>query len=74
MSDAFQSLSHSKWDCKHHVVFGDDECCLGKCTVTLGLSFTRWPGRRRARLCKGTCCQTKSICASPFPPSTRWPR
>jgi putative transposase len=21
MSDAFQSLSHSKWDCKYHVVF-----------------------------------------------------
>ena len=21
MSDAYQSLSHSKWDCKYHVVF-----------------------------------------------------
>ena len=21
MSDVYQSLAHSKWDCKHHVVF-----------------------------------------------------
>src|SRR5437867_12399936 len=29
MSDLYQSLSHSKWDCKYHVVFRSQEATAG---------------------------------------------
>ena len=52
----YQSLSHTRWDCKYHVVFipkrrkkrifGELRRHLGRCSAT-------WPGTRNRRLWKG---------------------
>ena len=55
MSELYQSLSHSKWDCKYHVVFVPKrrrKAIFGQARRQLGAIFTRWPGKRSARLSK----------------------
>ena len=56
MSNVYQSLSHSRWDCKYHVVFipnGGGRCYLEESASNLGKFFMLWPGRRNARFWKG---------------------
>ena len=52
MSELYQSLSHSKWECKYHVVFVPKrrrKVILGQRLRHLGEISTLWPGRRSAR-------------------------
>ena len=60
--DEYESLSHSKWECKYHVVF------IPKCrrkvlygaiaAVSRGGVPSSWQSRRRAGSRKGICCRT----------------
>jgi putative transposase len=55
--DEYASLSHTKWECKYHVVFIPKcrrKTLYGKLRRNLGRYFTNWPSRRRAGLRKGT--------------------
>ena len=57
MSELYQSLSHSKWDCKYHVVFVPKrrrKAIFGQTRRQLGAISTRWPGSRNARLSRVT--------------------
>jgi hypothetical protein len=77
MSNLYQSLSHSKWDCKYHVVFipkRQRKVLFGRVRQHLGRSSTLWPGRRSARLSKDICGRTTCISALRFLRSTRWLR
>jgi putative transposase len=56
MSELYQSLSHSKWDCKYHVVFVPKrrrKIIFGLTRRQLGRSSTRWRGKKNARFSKG---------------------
>ncbi len=52
----YQSLSHTKWECKYHVVF-IPKCrrkhCMESCVAIWATYFTSWPGRRNAGWRKG---------------------
>ncbi len=57
MSDLFQSLSHSRWGCKYHVVFVPKrrrKVLFGKTRRHLGEIFHALAGRRSARFWMGT--------------------
>ncbi len=60
--DDYESLSHTKWECKYHVVF-IPKCrrrtLYGELRKHLGEVF-RWPYRRRAESRKGISCPTTS--------------
>ena len=53
--DEYESLSHTKWECKYHVVF-IPKCrrkrCTRDCESTSGRYFGDWLSRRRAGLKK----------------------
>ena len=57
MLDAYQSLSHSRWNCKYHVVFVPKrrrKTLFGKIRqATWGRFFTSWLVRKSAGLSKG---------------------
>jgi putative transposase len=76
--DTVESLNHSVWDCKYHVVFIPKcrrKTLYGDLRQYLGEVFRRWPSRRRVG-------SRKTICLSdhlhmfdlPFRRSTRWRR
>ncbi len=53
----YQSLSHTKWDCKYHVVFIPKyrrKKIFGTVRQHLGENFMSWRNKRRARLWKDT--------------------
>jgi len=57
MSELYQSLSHSKWDCKYHVVFVPKrrrKANFGQTRRHWDRFSMRWPGRRSVRLSKDT--------------------
>ena len=57
MSEVYQSLSHSKWDCKYHVVFVPKrrrKVIFGPTRRHLGPIFHALAGKRSARLLKDT--------------------
>ena len=57
MSDVYQSLAHSKWDCKYHVVFvpkRGGRRSLGIFGDNWVRCSTRWRSRKNARLWRGT--------------------
>lgn len=59
--DEYESLSHSKWECKYRVVFIPK--CRRKVLYAglrqhMGEVFRRLAERRRAGLRKGICCRT----------------
>ena len=67
MSDLYQSLSHSKWDCKYHVVFVPKrrrKVIYGQIRRELGRVFHALAGQN-VRSSKGIQCRTMCICASP---------
>ena len=50
MSEIYQSLSHSKWDCKYHIVFvpkGRKKALYGKVRKCLGPVFRALAAQRR---------------------------
>ena len=57
MSELYQSLSHSKWDCKYHVVFVPKrrrKVLFGQARASAWGRFSMpWPGRKSVRLSKG---------------------
>jgi REP element-mobilizing transposase RayT len=75
MSDLYQSLSHSKWDCKYHVVFVPKQrrkAIFGQTRRQLGAIFHALAGRKSAKSWKDTSCRTTCTCALRFPRSTPW--
>ena len=57
MSDVYQSLAHSKWDCKYHVVFVPKrrrKAILGNIRRHWARYSMRWRNRRNARLWRDT--------------------
>ena len=58
--DEYESLSHSKWECKYHVVFipkGRRKALYGDLRKYLGEVLQNWRSRRKAGLRKGICCR-----------------
>jgi putative transposase len=53
MSDVYQSLAHSKWDCKYHIVFVPKrrrKAIFGHIRRQLGPIFSMpWRSRKNAR-------------------------
>ena len=57
---SYQSLSHSKWDCKYHLVFipkGRRKKLYGKIRSYLGSLFHELAGRRQSRILEGHMVQ-----------------
>jgi putative transposase len=57
MLDLYQSLSHSKWDCKYYVVFVPKrrrEAISGQTRDSWARFSMPWQSKRSARLSKGT--------------------
>ena len=55
--DDYESLSHSKWDCKYHVVFIPKcrrKTLYGELRQHLGRCFVDWRCRRRAESRRAT--------------------
>jgi putative transposase len=75
MSDLYQSLAHSKWDCKYHVVFVPKrrrKVIFGKTRQQLGKIFHALAKQKECQIVEGH--RTMCTCASRFHPSTRSPR
>lgn len=56
MSDLYQSLSHSKWDCKYHVVFipkGRKKSLFGKIRPALGKIFHDLAKQKECQILEG---------------------
>jgi putative transposase len=73
----YQSLSHSKWDCKYHVVFIPKRrrrALFRQVRRHLGKIFHALASRKNARFRKGICFRIMFICVSRFPRNTRWHR
>ena len=57
---SYQSLSHSKWDCKYHVVFvpkGRRKVLYGKVRSFLGPVFHELAGQKRCQILEGHMVQ-----------------
>jgi putative transposase len=57
---SYQSLSHSKWDCKYHVVFvpkGRRKVLYGKVRSYLGPVFHELAGQKRCQIVEGHMVQ-----------------
>ena len=56
----YESLSHSKWDCKYHIVFvlkGRKKALYGKVRKFLGPVFHELAGQRRSQILEGHMVQ-----------------
>jgi putative transposase len=56
MSELYQSLAHSKWDCKYHVVFGPKrrrKAIYGQIRRELGKTFHALAGQKECRIVEG---------------------
>jgi putative transposase len=56
MSEIYQSLSHSKWNCKYHVVFvpkGRRKVLFGKARRHLGTIFHALAQQKECRIIEG---------------------
>jgi hypothetical protein len=54
----YESLSHSRWECKYHVVSFRNaaaKCCTASCGSVWEKYFESWPNCRKAILRKATC-------------------
>ena len=69
MSDLYQSLTHSQWDCKYHVVFVPKrrrKAIFGQTRRQLGAIFHALARQRRRTTCT---CVLRFL---PSPRSRRW--
>ena len=60
MTTSYESLSHSKWDCKYHVVFiskNRKKVLYGKIRKFLGPVFHELAGQRNSKILKGSMVQ-----------------
>jgi len=56
MSELYQSLSHSKWDCKYHIVFVPKYCrqmMVGEIRKFLGAIFHELVRQKECRIIEG---------------------
>ena len=56
MSDLYHSLSHSKWDCKYHVIFipkGRKKLLFGKIRLALGKVFHELARQKECTILQG---------------------
>jgi putative transposase len=56
MSDTYQSLSHSRWNCKYHVVFVPQrrrKALFGQIRPALGPLFHAWARQKECRILEG---------------------
>ena len=56
--DEYESLSHSGWECKYHVVFIPKcrrKVLYGNCESTWARYSGNWPNKRKAAWRKATC-------------------
>jgi REP element-mobilizing transposase RayT len=74
VSELYQSLSHSKWDCKYHVVFMWCSCRNGggkpssdRRAVNWGRFFMVWRDRKNGRFSKGLMPDHVHMCIT-IPP------
>ena len=61
-----QSLNHTRWDCKYHVVFipkRRKKAFMGQYASISAAFFMSWPGRRGPRLWRDVCGRTIYTCA-----------
>ena len=74
MSDVYQSLAHSKWDCKYHVVFVPKrrrKAIFGQIRRQLGPILHALAKPKEGQIVEGTGCRIMCIWASRSRPSTR---
>ena len=77
MNEAYQSLSHSRWDCKYHVVFVPKrrrKSLFGNIPRKLGGVFHELARQKECRIVQGHLLPDHVPCASRFRRSTRWRR
>ena len=75
MSELYQSLSHSKWDCKYHVVFVPKrrlKAIFGQARRQLGAIFHALARQEECQIIEGHLMPDHVLCASPFRPNTPW--
>ena len=74
MSDLYQSLSHTKWDCKYHVVFVPKrrrKVLFGNIRRSLGQIFHTLAKQKECEIIEGHVMPDHSIYWSQYPPSLR---
>ena len=74
MSETYQSLSHSKWDCKYPVVFVPKrrrKAIFGQTRRQLGAIFHALARQKECQIIEGHL-MPMSIWVSRFRPSIRW--
>jgi len=77
MSERYQSLAHSKWDCKYHVVFVPKrrrKAILGNIRRQLGPVFHTLAQQKECQILEGHLRRTTCTSVSPYPQSIRSPR
>ena len=74
MSELYQSLSHSRWNCKYHVVFVPKrrrKVIFGQARRHLGEVFHALARQKECQIIEGHLRRTTYTCALKFPLSTR---
>ena len=74
MSDLYQSLTHSEWDCKYHVVFVPKrrrKAIFGQTRRQLGAIFHALARQKECQILEDTSFRTTCTCVLRFLPSTR---
>ena len=77
MSDLYQSLTHSKWDCKYHVVFVPKrrrKAIFGQTRRQLGAIFHALARQKESQILEGHLMPDHVHMCIAIPPSTRSPR
>ena len=77
MSDLYQSLSRSKWDCKYHVVFVPRRrrrVLFVRRRRQLGPIFHAQAQQKECQIVEGHLLPDQVHMCIAIPPSTRWPR
>ena len=77
MTEAWQSLAHSRWECKYHVVFVPKyrrKAVYGEIRASLGGIFHELARQKEGRIVEGHLLAIMSTCVSRSRPSMRWPR
>ena len=76
MSETYLSLSHSKWDCKYHVVFVPKrrrKAIFGQTRRQLGPIFHALARQKECQIIEGHLMPDHvHMCIAIPPPSTRW--
>ena len=75
MSDAYQSLSHSKWDCKYHGVFVPKrrrKVLFGQVRRHLGEIFPALAEQKECQIVEGHLLPDPVPMCIAIPPSLRW--